>query len=62
MKDSHFIGVGKLDPHQYTKGFFGLNEKKEKIIEFLVHKCPEKIIIEDRKKSKDKEKEKDKNN
>ena len=55
LKDLSFIGVGKINPHQYTKGFFGLNENKEKIFEFLVHKCPEKIIIEDKKKNKDKE-------
>ena len=56
LKDSPFIGIGKINPHEYTKGFFGLNEKKEKVFEFLVHKCPEKILIEDRKKSKDKNK------
>ena len=61
LKDAPFIGVGKLNPHQYTKGFFGLNENKEKIFEFLVHKCPEKIIIEDRKKNKDKDKDNNKN-
>lgn len=53
INDVPFIGVGKIDPHQYTKGFFGLDDKKEKLFEFLVHKCPEKILIEDRKKNKD---------
>jgi len=53
LKDMPFIGVGKIDPHKYTKGFFGLNETKEKVFEFLVHKCPDKIFIEDRKKNKD---------
>lgn len=54
LKDLPFIGVGKIDPHQYTKGFFGLDENKNKIYEFLVHKCPEKILIADRKKNKEK--------
>ena len=49
-----FIGVGKIDPHHYTKGFFGLDENKNKIFEFLVHKCPEKILFADRKKNKEK--------
>ena len=49
-----FIGIGKIDPHQYTKAFFGLDENKEKLFDFLVHKCPEKILIDDRKKSKEK--------
>ena len=52
VKNANFIGVGKIDPHQYTKAFFGLNDKKEKLFEFLVHKCPEKILIADKKKSK----------
>ena len=60
VKDVSFIGVGKINPHQYTKGFFGLNENKEKIFDFLVHKCPDKILIEDRKKNKEKDKDKDK--
>lgn len=58
LKDVPFIGVGKIDPHQYTKAFFGLNENKGKIFEFLVHKCPEKILINDKKKNKEKGQEK----
>ena len=58
LKNLPFIGIGKIDPHKYTKGFFGLDEKKEKVFEFLVHKCPDKILIEDRKKNKDKDKNK----
>jgi hypothetical protein len=58
LKDVPFIGVGKIDPHKYTKAFFGLNDNKDKIFEFLVHKCPEKILIDDRKKNKEKEKNK----
>ena len=49
-----FIGLGKLNPHQYTKGFFGLDENKNKKFDFLVHKCPEKILIADRKNNKEK--------
>ena len=60
LKNLPFIGVGKIDPHQYTKGFFGLDENKEKVFEFLVHKCPDKILIQDRKKNKDKDKDKNK--
>ena len=52
VKDVKFIGVGKINPHEYTKAFFGLNDKKEKLFEFFVHKCPEKILIDDRKKYK----------
>ena len=52
VRSANFLGVGKIDPHQYTKAFFGLNENKEKLFEFLVHKCPEKILIEDKKKNK----------
>lgn len=51
VKNSPYIGVGKIDPHQYTKAFFGLSDKKEKLFEFLVHKCPEKILIADKKKN-----------
>ena len=51
VKNSSYIGVGKIDPHQYTKAFFGLSDKKEKLFEFLVHKCPEKILIADKKKN-----------
>ena len=47
-----FIGVGKIDPHQYTKAFFGLDNDKEKLFEFFVNKCPEKILIADIKKNK----------
>ena len=47
-----YIGIGKIDPHQYTKAFFGLNDKKEKIFDFFVNKCPEKILIADFKKNK----------
>ena len=54
VNDAPFIAVGKIDPHQYTKAFFGLNDSKEKLFDFLVHKCPEKILIDDRKKSKEK--------
>ena len=45
-----FIGVGKLHENEYKKGFFGLNEKKEKEYYFLIYKCPERILVEDRKK------------
>ena len=45
-----FIGVGKLHENEYKKGFFGLNEKKEKEYDFLIYKCPERILVEDRKK------------
>ena len=54
VNEAPFIAVGKNDPHQYTKAFFGLDENKEKLFDFLVHKCPEKILIDDRKKSKEK--------
>ena len=54
VNNSPFLAVGKIDPHQYTKAFFGLDDNKEKNFEFLVHKCPEKILIDDRKKSKEK--------
>ena len=45
-----FIGVGKLNEHEYKKGFFGLDENKEKKYDFLIYKCPERIMTEDRKK------------
>lgn len=45
-----FIGVGKLNEHEYKKGFFGLDENKEKLYDFLIYKCPERIMTEDRKK------------
>ena len=45
-----FIGVGTLDENQYKKGFFGLNEKKEKEYNFIIYKCIERIMTEDRKK------------
>jgi hypothetical protein len=48
-----FIGVGKLKENEYKKGFFGLNDKKEKEYDFLVYKCPERIMTEDRKKNKE---------
>ena len=51
-KDSTFIGVGKLNEHEYKKGFFGLDENKEKLYNFLIYKCPEKIMAEDRKLKK----------
>ena len=54
VNNAPFLGVGKIDPHQYTKAFFGLDDNKEKLFEFLVHKCPEKILIEDKKKNKEK--------
>ena len=47
-----FIGVGKLKENEYKKGFFGLNDKKEKEYDFLVYKCPERIMTEDRKSEK----------
>ncbi len=47
-----YIGVGKLRENEYKKGFFGLNEKKEKMYDFLIYKCPERIMTEDRKNSK----------
>ena len=52
VKDSPFIGVGKLNEHEYKKGFFGLDENKEKLYDFLVYKCPERIMTEDRKLKK----------
>ena len=52
VNNAPFIGIGKIDPHQYTKAFFGLNDKKEKLFDFFVNKCPEKILIEDIKKNK----------
>ena len=48
-EDIPFIGVGKLKENEYKKGFFGLNDKKEKEYDFLVYKCPERIMTEDRK-------------
>ena len=45
-----FIGVGKLKENEYKKVFFGLNDKKEKEYDFLVYKCQERIMTEDRKK------------
>ena len=52
VNNAPFIGIGKIDPHQYTKAFFGLNDKKEKLFDFFVNKCPEKILIADIKKNK----------
>ena len=52
VNNATFIGIGKIDPHQYTKAFFGLNDKKEKLFDFFVNKCPEKILIADIKKNK----------
>ena len=52
VNNAPFIGIGKIDPHQYTKAFFGLNENKEKLFDFFVNKCPEKILIADIKKNK----------
>ena len=52
VNNAPFIGIGKIDPHQYTKAFFGLNDKKEKLFDFFVNKCPEKILIADFKKNK----------
>ena len=52
VNNAPFIGIGKIDPHQYTKAFFGLNDKKEKLFAFFVNKCPEKILIADIKKNK----------
>ena len=52
VNNAAYIGVGKIDPHQYTKAFFGLNDKKEKLFDFFVNKCPEKILIADIKKNK----------
>ena len=49
-EEIHFIGVGKLNEHEYKKGFFGLDENKEKKYDFLIYKCPERIMTEDRKK------------
>ena len=51
-EEIEFIGVGKLKENEYKKGFFGLNEKKEKMYDFLIYKCPERIMTEDRKNSK----------
>ena len=50
VNNASFIAVGKIDPHQYTKAFFGLDDNKEKIFDFFVNKCPEKILIADIKK------------
>ena len=49
-EDIPFIGVGKLNENEYKKGFFGLDENKEKMYDFLIYKCPERIMSEDRKK------------
>ena len=45
-----FIGVGKLNENEPKRGFFGLDENKEKQYNFLIYKCPERIMTEDRKK------------
>ncbi len=45
-----FIGVGKLVENEPKRGFFGLDENKEKQYNFLIYKCPERIMTEDRKK------------
>jgi hypothetical protein len=52
VNNAAYIGVGKIDPHQYTKAFFALDDKKEKLFDFFVNKCPEKILIADFKKNK----------
>ena len=52
VNEAPFIAVGKIDPHQYTKAFFALDDKKEKLFDFFVNKCPEKILIADFKKKK----------
>lgn len=48
--EAPFIGVGKIDPHKYDKAFFALDKYKKKLFDFLVYKCPEKIMINQRKK------------
>ena len=48
-EEAPFIGVGKLNEHEYKKVFFGLDENKEKLYDFLIYKCPERIMTEDRK-------------
>ena len=52
VNNAAYIGVGKIDPHQYTKAFFALDNDKEKLFDFFVNKCPEKILIADFKKNK----------
>ena len=49
-EEINFIGVGKLNENEYKKGFFGLDENKEKQYDFIIYKCPERIMTEDRKK------------
>jgi spore coat polysaccharide biosynthesis predicted glycosyltransferase SpsG len=55
LKECEFIGVGKRDPHNYTKVFFGLDKNKNKKFDFVVGKCIEKIQNLDRKNKKNKE-------
>ena len=45
-----FIGVGRLNENEPKRGFFGLDENKKKQYDFLIYKCPERIMTEDRKK------------
>ena len=52
VNNAAYIGVGKIDPHQYTKAFFALDNNKDKLFDFFVNKCPEKILIADFKKKK----------
>ena len=49
--ESDIIEVRKNEENKDI--FFGFNQNKEKIVEFQVHKCTEKIIIEDNKKEED---------
>ena len=60
LKECEFIGVGKRDPHNYTKVFFGLDKNKNKKFDFVVNKCIEKIQNLDRKNKKNKEEKEEK--
>ena len=48
VSESDFIITEKNEENKDI--FFGLNKNKEKIVEFQVYKCTEKIIINDSKK------------
>ena len=50
LKDCEFIGVGKKDPHNYSKVFFGLDKDKNKKFDFVINKCIERIQNLDKKK------------
>ena len=46
------IGIMKKDPHNYSKFFFGVDKDNNKVFDFTVNKCIEKIKNFNNKKSK----------